>query len=86
MSDEDEVARSFFPPKSTTRLKIMQWRPIETVPKIQGQDVLLWMPGWACGFEGWWSGPEMGWRLARCPIDHVHPTHWMPLPEPPKEG
>jgi hypothetical protein len=64
-----------------------EWQPIETAsPKIHpfhgGDDLLLgWVvPGigeWFCvvgQWRGeWWSGD-----------DRAYPTHWMPLPDPPK--
>lgn len=58
----------------------MEWMPIESAPK-DGTDVLLWC-GWA--MTGLWHKGE--WYTA----DSVDPiymvTHWMPLPDPPKEG
>ncbi len=61
----------------------MEWHPIETAPK-DGTKVLLsnsedvfsgcWVESTLRGFE-WWSGEQGG---------TVKPTHWMPLPEPPK--
>ena len=65
------------------------WRPIETAPK-DGTNILLregsdvsqggWLTGMAQGTEdehyaGWWS--------VNC---FDNPTHWMPLPQPPKEA
>ena len=58
----------------------MEWRPIETALKGVFEEPIL---GWHGGHvyimysirEDWVD--EHGWRLA--------PTHWMPLPEPPKE-
>mgnify|MGYP003301778133 CR=1 FL=1 len=33
---------------------------------------------------GWFDGK--GWRTPFADIDEYRVTHWMPLPEPPKEG
>lgn len=69
------------------------WQPIETAPKSKsdaGRDrqyVLVVYPGWMDGKPdpfvlmayqdslGWDTGT---WRL------HETPTHWMPLPSPPR--
>lgn len=60
------------------------WQPIETAPK-DGKLVLLWEPEYYQGK----GGHELGlyrdgkWRSLRAFI--LNPSHWMPLPEPPKE-
>lgn len=58
------------------------WRPIESAPK-DGTTVLLWAPHWSAAQTGWTFGAD-AWQ--DCPKDsHLRPpTHWMPLPEPPK--
>jgi len=59
-----------------------QWQPIETAPK-DGTEVLVYVPrrlgpiyAEARNVTGnqWW-GRVLG---------NLRPTHWMPLPEPPK--
>ena len=69
-----------------------QWQPIETAPK-DGSDVFAWGPRWKqpdyIHFRNgeWceWVGPDTGeWE----PITFSEPflpTHWMPIPEPPKK-
>ena len=70
-----------------------EWKPIETAPV--GKAVLIWdgkhhsiaeqsdwRPGdWLGLIEGDspWCGDSSTGGLC-----HVFPTHWMPLPEPPK--
>lgn len=63
-----------------------QWQPIETAPK-DGTEILAYGRkqdgAYFVAFEygDWWcAGPwDEGW----CELNHA-PTHWMPLPEPPK--
>lgn len=56
----------------------MKWRPIETAPR-DGEDVLVWTGG---GIERafWTSG---GWHDTLA-YGVLSPSHWMPLPSPPK--
>ena len=67
----------------------MSWQPIETAPR-DGTRVLISCVG-ECGTEwmyvAWCKG--IRWRLIerkdRSYIEvNDQPTHWMPLPEPPK--
>lgn len=62
--------------------KIMEWQPIETAPK-DGTEIILWNKSWQSphsGYYGW-----RGWEQAyECGPWKNQPTHWMPLPEPPK--
>lgn len=69
------------------------WQPIETAPK-DGRDVLLYVvtplgDEWAMaiGMPEGWSGINVGKFSAFRGWEHMlsgKPTHWMPLPEPPK--
>jgi hypothetical protein len=77
----------------------MSWQPIETAPK-DGTEVLLFIPvNWGETFqevprigngnhvEAAWYNPTRRLWLNRLDqwIKEQTPTHWMPLPEPPKE-
>ena len=67
-----------------------QWLPIDTCPKNGLPFLCGW---WSPNSDYWWTVKahwangvvDGGWDGAREPID-VHPTHWMPLPDPPQEG
>ena len=59
-----------------------EWKPIETAPK-DGKSILLYPSpylGEYVAVGNWASHPKV-WMTAG---DMVNPTHWMPLPEPPK--
>lgn len=70
-----------------------EWQPIKTAPK-DGTEVLLLFadePLWIVAFFGPDSQKKSSEICWRCKWDHesLHqgyeePTHWMPLPEPPK--
>lgn len=71
------------------------WKPIETAP--EGEHILLWFPVGERGVGGieaatifreggrivsFWThgGPNSGFDWD----SNEQPTHWMPLPEPPR--
>ena len=65
-----------------------QWQPIETAPR-DGSEVLVCRAatkhfGSYCVVAAWW-GNTKGWCVddPMYPL-HFEPTHWMPLPAPPK--
>lgn len=74
----------------------MEWKPIETAP-MDGTTVLLYPATWngyGCSM-GYWDEDEYAkkpnpyWRrhddMGRVSNSRsTPPTHWMPLPEPPK--
>jgi len=65
-----------------------EWQPIDTAPKDDGMPIIVYglseyhktyeyvhLAYWKNYTESWWfEGEEM------------YPTHWMPLPAPPKKG
>ena len=70
----------------------MNWQPIETAPK--GNSVLLCVVGTVipiyCGKQRYGNlgepqGDEYRWRCDSSGR-FANPTHWMPLPEPPKDS
>lgn len=66
-----------------------EWQPIETAPK-DGDHILLFIPGY--GYEVYTGAVHAG---SICYLDNGcdfepeaedhYPTHWMPLPQTPKE-
>jgi hypothetical protein len=59
----------------------MDWQPIETAP--EGRELLLYFPV-TKNSKGRLTLPEMI-CTDRMPVGYPRkPTHWMPLPEPPK--
>jgi hypothetical protein len=69
----------------------MEWQPIETAPK-DGTVVLLFVPGdddcrEDCWITASWDGLMGGVWMdnARGEWWGFGPSHWMPLPPPPKE-
>lgn len=68
------------------------WQPIETAPK-DGRYILVFhtMPIIARWYTHFRNGkpdpfrePEWDCRCMAADVPPVEPTHWMPLPEPPK--
>ncbi len=66
----------------------MNWQPIETAPKDTA--ILLYYHAYAIGHwnsaaQRWWTYTD-GHRTVeeRVLNSFKPPTHWMPLPEPPK--
>ncbi len=57
-----------------------EWRPIETVPKTV---VMLYFPAVKEDSRGRGGHIEMMRIDHASAYPHRHPTHWMPLPEPP---
>ena len=58
-----------------------EWQPIETAPKDIG-DVLIFNED---GIDiGWWDDNQKEWCYRDLYLTIRSPSHWMPLPEPPK--
>ena len=67
----------------------MEWQPIETAPKEPRTTILAMVDGYVrfVSYGKTSHIPIYGWCLAdQVPedADLCDPTHWMPLPEPPK--
>jgi len=65
----------------------LEWRPIESAQK-DGTEILFWEQGKKIKM-GFWLPESAGWSVYgwKCSHGNFHnPTHWMPLPEPPKGG
>ena len=72
----DELERQA---EELSRLRASQWQPIETATQSdEAPPILAYGNGWWNVAEymtglGWWNGDV-----------RIFPTHWQPLPEPPK--
>lgn len=68
----------------TDRLRaLVEWRPIETAPKL-GRHIQGWDGQTIC--RTWYDPVENCWfavQANRAPYEW-HPTHWLPLPNPPE--
>lgn len=59
-----------------------EWRPIETAPTDDEHPILTWDGNSFDVCEvGWWNDDKPAWFNGNIVIA---PSHWMPLPEPPK--
>jgi hypothetical protein len=61
------------------------WQPIETAPK-DGTHILIYDAYGECSVVYWFTydnGNDCGWTYDGG--DRFDPSHWMPLPDPPKE-
>lgn len=69
------------------------WQPIETAPR-DGTEIITVVKGFVPTI-GWYDGNEwlnhallydaVSSFLVDCDDIRYNPTHWMPLPEPPKD-
>lgn len=60
----------------------MEWQPIETAPHDKSMVALLRVDGAHRRYGVGWYMPWAGWQAWG---DAPEPTHWCPLPPPPKE-
>lgn len=60
----------------------MKWHPIETAAKIGDPTVLIFDPDLGVT-DGWWDNTRDVWTDGL--VDWT-PTHWMPMPSPPRRG
>ena len=83
--DKNEEDRSHLVWRARTIIESDEWKPIETAPK-DGTEILMWSQydGIVVGHysKSVWAD---GWIIydARSDTIELHPTHWMPLPQPP---
>jgi hypothetical protein len=66
----------------------MNWQPIETAPREDDLCILAWCPDAHGYIVVAWQSDDLvkggGW-FGLEDYTLVHPTHWMPLPEPPND-
>jgi hypothetical protein len=61
----------------------MNWRPIDTAPKGFNTPLLVCGPRWGHPCICVWNDHFEEWEDNGARVE-PQPTHWMPLPEPPK--
>ena len=70
-----------------------EWQPIETAPKEiewggdghgYGPYILAWPVFYEVTRVRWWQSKSGGKNFLEDGGNAVRPTHWMPLPDPPK--
>ena len=64
----------------------MEWQPIETAPK--DKEILLYSDSDGYGISGW-NEEHQRWYVYNHYEEQLYlfpATHWMPLPDPPKEA
>jgi hypothetical protein len=64
------------------------WQPIESAPR-DGTHIIGWSHTYKRPILCWWKDIEKCWESYGTSIfdeDGEHVTHWMPLPEPPKNN
>lgn len=59
-----------------------KWIPV--TERLPEEDAIVILTDHIDVGTGWFNGK--GWRTPFADIDEYRITHWMPLPEPPKEG
>jgi hypothetical protein len=94
MSPIDILGKSVLPAEPGKEVR-QEWQPIETAPK-DGTRIDVWVPTWlrtgnrmpnAKWRDGRWSfwwEPTQEWLSIEEEYEGG-PSHWMPLPPPPKE-
>ena len=61
-----------------------EWQPIETAPKDDYQEILVFHNGGITIARWYEENQEWVYQHELLSLDSVaSPTHWMPLPEPP---
>ena len=61
-----------------------EWQPIETAPKDGTRVILHVSPYGAMTGHFEMFGPIRKWNMHSCLNQSAQPTHWMPLPAPPR--
>jgi hypothetical protein len=83
MTTDDSFAWEVYLSEAQAAIDAMQeWQPIETAPL--GTDVLIYRPSHIQLFDVMRRNAVGNWRWPDGEIPLRDPTHWMPLPEPPK--
>jgi hypothetical protein len=70
--------------------RVQAWQPMETAPQDGTMILLFPSSEWTEDTDGdyevtYWDADLGGWYQHQHPDDYDGPTHWMPLPAPPKD-
>lgn len=76
--DTDELSVRVIIDYLASRGVIPQWQPIETASV--NEELILWL----VAKDGSWAELSIQNHSSDYSIPHYQPTHWMPLPPPPK--
>lgn len=62
-----------------------EWISVDTAPKEPG-TYLVFLKGHVVTRSWWMAGMNPHWAHSHIddPYERVYPTHWQPLPDPPK--
>lgn len=69
--------------RALTALKAQGWQPIESAPKDPDGDFILMHSRDGITLSARWNGHQFSFGHHSWP--QVDFTHWMPIPQPPKE-
>lgn len=86
----DTLHRAYLELKAENE-RLKEWKPISEAPKDGTNILVVWLSEFHCPIvahwnNGKWSDHKIGWKQTFNDLEkHTEPTHWKPLPTPPKQ-